>query len=107
MVICQLFQEEAMSTTDPRGRFFWLHQAANCVKLNNGDINMPRTARERSNTGIYHIILRGINRQAIFEDEEDSAEFLRSIIKYQVVDICCRIAIKANPLKTISTFWQP
>ncbi len=46
---------------------------------------MPRVAREKSETGIYHIILRGINRQAIFEDEEDSAEFLRTLIKYQKV----------------------
>ena len=46
---------------------------------------MPRAARERSKTGIYHIILRGINRQAIFEDEDDSAAFLRTLIKYQKV----------------------
>ncbi len=46
---------------------------------------MPRAARERSKTGFYHIILRGINRQGIFEDEEDSAEFLRTLIKYQKV----------------------
>ena len=32
---------------------------------------MPREAREKSPTGIYHIIMRGINRQSIFEDEED------------------------------------
>ena len=32
---------------------------------------MPRKAREKSQSGIYHIIMRGINRQDIFEDEED------------------------------------
>jgi len=32
---------------------------------------MPRHARQKSETGIYHIMLRGINRQNIFEDEED------------------------------------
>lgn len=32
---------------------------------------MPRVARENSSTGIYHIVLRGMNRQAILEDEED------------------------------------
>jgi putative transposase len=31
---------------------------------------MPRTGRQKSKTGIYHIILRGINRQTVFEDEE-------------------------------------
>lgn len=32
---------------------------------------MPRRAREKSSTGIYHVMLRGINRQIIFEDNED------------------------------------
>ena len=29
---------------------------------------MPRQARKESGTGIYHVMLRGINRQDIFED---------------------------------------
>ena len=33
---------------------------------------MPRQARRKSESGIYHIMLRGINRQVIFEDEEDN-----------------------------------
>ena len=37
---------------------------------------MPRAARETSRTGIYHIMLRGINRQTIFEDSEDAEKFL-------------------------------
>ncbi len=37
---------------------------------------MPRTARTKSESGIYHIMLRGINRQLIFEDEEDNRKFL-------------------------------
>lgn len=40
---------------------------------------MPRTARVRSKTGIYHIILRGINRQTIFEDSEDAQKFLYTL----------------------------
>ena len=32
---------------------------------------MPRHSREESVTGIYHVMLRGVNRQSIFEDEED------------------------------------
>ena len=32
---------------------------------------MPRQERTRSGTGIYHVMLRGINRQDIFEDYED------------------------------------
>lgn len=32
---------------------------------------MPRTAREKSRSGIYHVMLRGINKQNIFEEAED------------------------------------
>jgi hypothetical protein len=34
--------------------------------------DMPRQVRKRSGTGIYHVMLRGINRQDIFEDDEVS-----------------------------------
>ncbi len=40
---------------------------------------MTRTRRERSKTGIYHIMLRGINRQKIFKDYEDQERFLEAI----------------------------
>ena len=33
--------------------------------------NMARQIRKKSGTGIYHVMLRGINRQDIFEDDED------------------------------------
>ena len=32
---------------------------------------MARQIRKKSGTGIYHVMLRGINRQDIFEDDED------------------------------------
>jgi len=35
-----------------------------------------RQARERSKSGIYHVVLRGINRQEIFCDDEDYQHFL-------------------------------
>ena len=44
---------------------------------------MPRQARRKSESGIYHIILRGINQQQIFEDEEDSLRFLETLSKYK------------------------
>jgi hypothetical protein len=44
--------------------------------------NMPRGARIKSETGIYHMILRGINRQTIFEDEEDASKFIGTLKKY-------------------------
>ena len=33
--------------------------------------NMARQIRKKSGTGIYHVMLRGINRQDIFEDDEN------------------------------------
>ncbi len=38
---------------------------------------MPRQARKESGTGIYHVMLRDINRQDIFEDAEDYMRMLR------------------------------
>ena len=38
---------------------------------------MPRSAREKSESGIYHVIVRGINRQDIFHDEEDYSQYLK------------------------------
>ena len=37
---------------------------------------MPRNARIKSTTGIYHIILRSVNQQIIFEEESDFKKFL-------------------------------
>lgn len=44
---------------------------------------MSRKARTKSESGIYHIIFRGINRQQIFEDEEDNMFFLRTLREYK------------------------
>ena len=40
---------------------------------------MPRKSRESSGTGIYHVMLRGINRQNIFYDVNDYESFLESL----------------------------
>jgi len=37
---------------------------------------MPRIARKKSNTDVYHVMMRGINKQSIFEDEEDHLRFI-------------------------------
>ncbi len=37
---------------------------------------MPRCARKASYSNIYHVMIRGINRQAIFEEDEDYRKFL-------------------------------
>ena len=44
---------------------------------------MPRESRKRSESGVYHIMLRGINRQQIFEDDEDYRRFLETLVKYR------------------------
>lgn len=46
---------------------------------------MPRQARKKSESGIYHIMLRGINKQVIFEDEEDNLKFLETLKKYKEI----------------------
>ena len=42
---------------------------------------MPRQARESSGTGIYHVMMRGINHQNIFEEQEDYYQFLNTLDK--------------------------
>ena len=37
---------------------------------------MPRTSRTRSESGLYHVILRGNGKQLLFESDEDRARFL-------------------------------
>ncbi|HOO33687.1 MAG TPA: transposase [Thermotogota bacterium] len=44
---------------------------------------LPRTRRLKSETGIYHVVLRGINKQTIFEDEEDNEMFLVTVNQYR------------------------
>jgi putative transposase len=56
------------------------------TKTNKGDGPLPRTKRRKSGTGIYHIMLRGINKQMIFEGDEDKGAFLKRLKKYK--DIC-------------------
>ena len=46
---------------------------------------MPRKPRQKSESGIYHIMLRGINQQAIFEDEEDYLKFIETLRDYKAV----------------------
>ena len=43
---------------------------------------MSRQIRKKSGTGIYHVMLRGINRQDIFEDDEDYLQ-MTSILRGQ------------------------
>ncbi len=44
---------------------------------------MPRQSRKSSNTGIFHVMLRGINRQDIFEEPEDYWTFIKILSTVQ------------------------
>ncbi|WP_174614608.1 transposase [Virgibacillus ihumii] len=46
---------------------------------------MPRVSRRKSRNGIYHIMLRGINRQTIFEDDEDRLKMLDTLKRFKKV----------------------
>lgn len=48
-----------------------------------GVVIIPRVARKKSSSGVYHIILRGINRQTIFRDEEDHKRFLYTLSNFR------------------------
>jgi len=40
---------------------------------------MPRHARQLAESGVYHVMLRGVNKDAIFLEDEDRERFLRSL----------------------------
>ena len=48
-------------------------------------MKMPRQARQKSSTGIYHVILRGINQQQIFEEDEDNIKYLQTLAEYKAI----------------------
>lgn len=46
---------------------------------------MPRNARQKSRSGIYHIMLRGNNKQTIFEDSMDRKKFIKTLEHYKQI----------------------
>ena len=42
---------------------------------------MARIAREKSETGIYHIMLRGIDKRDLFLDNEDRIKFIEKLLR--------------------------
>ena len=44
---------------------------------------MPRAARKLGESSYYHIVIRGIGKQIIFEDEEDNERFLSTLQRYR------------------------
>ena len=48
---------------------------------------MPRQARTISPTSIYHVILRGVNKQQVFEDDEDYIRFINVLRRQTQPDV--------------------
>ena len=44
---------------------------------------MPRSKRNLVESGIYHIIIRGVNKQIIFNDDRDRKMFIRLLYHYR------------------------
>lgn len=42
---------------------------------------MPRVARHKSSSKIYHVMLRGVNKQKIFLDNQDRKMFIKILLK--------------------------
>ena len=61
---------------------------------------MPRQPRKSSGTGIYHVMMRGINHQTIFEDEEDNYQFINTLDRMRV-----RYDDEGNPSGSNCTYY--
>ena len=46
---------------------------------------MSREARKKSESGIYHVVLRGHNREKIFKDDADKEKFLQTLERYKEI----------------------
>lgn len=58
---------------------------------------MPRRARRLAESGIYHVMMRGVNRDAIFLEEEDGAQFLHALARTKELSGCQVLAYCLMP----------
>ncbi len=65
---------------------------------------MPRTARQKGDSKIYHVLVPGINRQTIFEDEEDASKYLHTLKGYEE---CCIKSVNDPVLLMVTTRTVP
>jgi REP element-mobilizing transposase RayT len=56
---------------------------------------MPRSARAQSESGIYHVMIRGINQTQLFFDDEDYEAFIERLARYKEE---CRFSLLAYSL---------
>lgn len=61
---------------------------------------MTRQPRQKSSTGIHHVMMRGINHQDIFYDEEDYFQFIETLSRMQT-----RFDDKGHPCGTNFTLY--
>ena len=66
---------------------------------------MARTARKQSDTGVYHAILRGVNKQQIFECTEDYQRFL-NILRAQTLQEQDEAGHRSKPHCVIYAYCQ-
>ena len=57
-------------------------------------MQMGREARKRSSTGIYHIMLRGIDKRDIFLDDEDKIRFMKKLMKEKETDHLTELSLE-------------
>ena len=46
-------------------------------------MELPRTKRLLSSTGIYHVMVRGINQQNIFVEDNDYLKYIDTLREYK------------------------
>lgn len=66
---------------------------------------MPRQARQKSKSGIYHVMLRGNNRATIFHDDEDCARFLEDLRKCLPGDVDAGVDAEGGQTGVESPQW--
>ena len=49
---------------------------------------MPRRARGISKTGVYHVMMRGVNRQCIFEGKQDYQKYIQVLKQVKEISDC-------------------
>jgi hypothetical protein len=65
---------------------------------------MPRQERTKSGTGIYHVMLRGINKQDMFEDDEDYLQM--TSIKTKMITEPSPGHIKSSYFAYLTLSWE-
>jgi len=51
-------------------------------------MTVPRRERKRSTTGLYHVMMRGINQQDIFENDENYEKMIQTMADVKAVSKC-------------------